>query len=156
MDKLHRCPRCAARRVEDHQFCSKCGYDYSLGLGPSRHTRVAVHVQDEPVLRRGEVVASPGPSPLARDRAYLGVPPRDIDTTDLRRDVARLALARESIRVRSRIGAVIGMFLGLLVGAVAAQIFMKVNPLLPLVILIAFVWLGGWIGSWLVVRSLAE
>jgi hypothetical protein len=155
MDKLHRCPRCAARRVEDHRFCSKCGFDYSQGLGPSRSSEPEGYVR-EPVVRRGEVVPAPGPSPIRRDTAYLGVPPSRSETEEIRRDIARVALARHSVRLRSAIGSILGVIGGVFVAGLLLPMLSGANALVAVAIVIGTIWLGAWIGSWLVVRSLAR
>jgi hypothetical protein len=152
MPKLNRCPRCSDRRIPDRRYCPNCAFDYDQGLGPSRGSSAGASAWVTP---RGETGLGPG-APRILDPSLYQVPTRDDDVENIRRDVARVALARHSVSVRSRIGGCLGMVGGLVIAGIVVPLFAGANWfLLPFVIGVLII-VGGWIGSFLVVRSLAD
>jgi hypothetical protein len=81
---------------------------------------------------------------------------RSADVEDIRRDVARIALARNSISVRSRIRGCLGMVVALFIVGLVLPAFAGSNAIALLLLAGIFIWLGGYVGAWLVVRSLAR
>jgi hypothetical protein len=106
-------------------------------------------------MHRGKPGVAPG-APRILDPTVVSQWDRGADVADIRRDVARVALARHSIGVRSRIGGCLGMMVGLVIASLVLPFLAGSNPIVLLVLIGLFVWAGGYLGAWLVVRSLAR
>lgn len=154
MPKLNRCPRCAARRVDDRRYCPNCAFDYAQGAGPALPHPDARSVRSAP-QKSGETGVVPAVARML-DSSVVSNRDRDADVGEIRRDVARVALARHSIDIRSRIGGCLGMIVGLLIGSVVLPLLAGSNPIALLLLIGLFVWVGAYIGAWLVVRSIAR
>ena len=157
MTRLNRCPRCAARRVGEHRYCPNCAFDYAQGLGPALSPSASS--PSRPTARsvpRGETGVPPGASRILDPSVVRRPPERDDDVNAIRRDVARVALARNSLVWRSRIGSCLGMLVGLMAAGLVLPAIQASNAILGLVLVFLFIWIGAYLGSWLVVRSIAR
>lgn len=157
MARLNRCSRCAARRVGEYRFCPNCAFDFAPELGP---TLPKSALDDPPVPTtfepdRGARGVAPG-APRVLDPSVVREPSRQQEVDEIRRDVARVALARHSIDLRARIGGCLGVVVGLVIVGLALPFFAGSNPIALLLLALLVIWVAGYIGSWLVMRWLAR